>query len=155
MTICFDRILAQKTCLALDLQQVFLFVLLSSVMMIAPKAQRARSARERRGGRKFPLSSHRAARSLRLRRGLNIVKRSRDDKNEDLSQVQPSPSHSHLPGESKKVHAFGGLWNKMYETEIQNRNANPMVLGLFHRNFYGLFDTSILVGGKKAPLPNS
>ena len=25
-----------------------------------------------------------------------------------------------LPGESKKVYAFGGLWNKKYVTDIQN-----------------------------------
>ena len=34
-----------------------------------------------------------------------------------------------VPGESKKVHAFGGTWNEKYVVYIQNYNVNLSIKG--------------------------
>ena len=51
----------------------------------------------------------------------------------DLLKQSPKPKLKAfpliLPGESKKVYTFGGLWNKQHLTDTQNLNANLSVKG--------------------------
>ena len=37
------------------------------------------------------------------------------------------PMYSYIPGKLKRFYAFGGLWNKNYEADIQNKNINLSV----------------------------
>ena len=47
-----------------------------------------------------------------------------------------------IPGESKEVYAFGGLWNKDYLGDIQYRNNLSAKANLDVKNFVGYYHSS-------------